>query len=133
MLSIRRHQSNTQVSSFCLNLRLNLSCHIQSILYIKFYIIYFISDLPKDSRIFDVDEVINLDPTKLKAEETGERIVHRIQEWLISETSARERAALPEEVTPHLLVGISKILLSFQRGTTCSPIPYRFTIPFHLF
>ena len=73
------------------------------------YAVYFVSDLPKDSKIFDVDEVINLDPTKLKVEETGERIVRKIQEWLISETSAGERAALPEDITQCLLVGISKI------------------------
>ena len=98
-----------------------------------FYTVYFIADLPKDSKIFDVDEVINLDPTKLKAEETGERIVHKIQEWLISEISAGERAALPEDVTQRLLVDVSRILLSFQRCTTYSPIPYQFIIPFHLF
>ena len=73
------------------------------------YIVYFILDLPKDSKIFNMDEIINLDPTKLKAEETGERIVRKIQEWLISETSAGERAALPEDVTQHLLIGVSVI------------------------
>ena len=89
------------------------------------YAVDFTSYLPKDSKIFDVDEVINLDPSKLKTEETGERIVRKIQEWLISETSAGERAALPEDVTQCLLIGVSKI--NIQQN------PFEFSKMYHLF
>ena len=79
-----------------------------------------------------MDKVIYLDPTKLKAEETGERIVRKIQEWLISETSAGERAALPEDVTQRLLISVTIIPSSLPQCIIFSPIPRQFIIPFHL-
>ena len=80
-----------------------------------------------------MDEVISLDPTKLKAEERGERIVCKIQEWLISETTAGERAALPEDVTQHLPVSVSMIFLNVQNCTIHSLSLCQFVIPSHLF
>ena len=72
-------------------------------------ILLFISDLASDSKTLDVNEVINLDPSKIKIEETGERIVCKIQDWLLKEASSKEIASLPEDTTQRLLVGVSFI------------------------
>ena len=107
MLFTKKRQNSMQVRLFFFII--NIVCIRFTIVNALSHIVYFISDLPKDSKIFDMDKVINFDLTKLKAEETGERIVRKIQEWLISETSAGERAALPEDITQHLLIGVSVI------------------------
>ena len=66
----------------------------------------FVSDLAKDSKVLDVNEVINLDPSEIKVEETSECIVHKIQDWLLKEASSKEVAGLPEDTTQRLLVGV---------------------------
>ena len=50
--------------------------------------VYFFTDLPGDSLVFDLDAIINLDTTKLQTEATGERIVREIQEWLLTKVSS---------------------------------------------
>ena len=57
--------------------------------------------------MFDVDEALNLDTSKLETEVTGERIVKEIQEWLLSQKKSGGTAVLPEDKTQHLLVGVS--------------------------
>ena len=57
--------------------------------------------------MLDINEVINLDASKLKVEETGERIVRKIQDWLATEFSSKHVASLPEDTTRRLLVGVS--------------------------
>ena len=66
----------------------------------------FISDLTKDSKVLDMNEVINLDPSEIKVEETSERIVHKIQDWLLKEVSLKEVAGLAEDTTQCLLVSV---------------------------
>ena len=63
-------------------------------------------DLAKDDKIFDVNEVINLDTSKLQVEATGARIVQQIQEWLLTKVSSDEVATLPEDMTQRMLVGV---------------------------
>ena len=76
------------------------------------YKILYVSDLALDSKTFDVNEVINLDPSKIKVKETSERIVRKIQDWLLKEASSKEIAGLPEDTTQRLLVGVSFIYFS---------------------
>ena len=47
-----------------------------------------------------------MDPSKMKIEETGERVVRKIQEWLLTETASSGRASLPEDTMQRLLVGV---------------------------
>ena len=49
--------------------------------------------------MLDINEVINLDASKLKVEETGEHIVRKIQDWLATESSSKQVASLPEDTT----------------------------------
>ena len=66
----------------------------------------FISDLTKDSKVLDVNEVMNLDPSEIKVKETSEQIVHKIQDWLLKEASLKEVAGLAEDTTQCLLVSV---------------------------
>ena len=68
-------------------------------------------DLAKDSKMLDINEIINLDTSKLKVEETSECIVRKIQDWLATESHSQQVASLPEDTTQHLLVGVSMIYL----------------------
>ena len=58
-------------------------------------------------KVFDVDEALNLDTSKLETEVTGERIVKEIQEWLLLQKKSWGTAVLPEDKTQRLLVGVS--------------------------
>ena len=71
-----------------------------------------ISEIPKGDKVFDVEEAINLDASKLETETTGERIVKQIQEWLLTKVSSSETAVLPEDKMQKLLVGVSHIQLT---------------------
>ena len=71
-----------------------------------------ISEIPKGDKVFDVEEAINLDTSKLETETTGERIVKQIQEWLLTKVSSSETAVLPEDKMQKLLVGVSHIQLT---------------------
>ena len=68
-------------------------------------------DLAKDSKTLDINEIINLDTSKLKVEETSEHIVRKIQDWLATESHSQQVASLPEDTTQCLLVGVSMIYL----------------------
>ena len=57
--------------------------------------------------MFDVDEALNLDTSKLETEVTGEWIVKEIQEWLLSQKKSGGTAVLPEDKTQRLLIGVS--------------------------
>ena len=66
--------------------------------------------MAKDSKTLDINEVINLDASKLKVEETGECIMRKIQDWLATESSSKQVASLSKDTTQCLLVGVSIIL-----------------------
>ena len=53
-----------------------------------------------------MDDIINLDTTKLQTEATGQKIVKDIQEWLLTRSSSQETAVLPDDKVQRLLVGV---------------------------
>ena len=58
-----------------------------------------------------MDELINLNTTKLQIGATGEWIVKKIQEWLLTRVSSQETAVLPEDKVQRLLVGVSMSII----------------------
>ena len=48
-----------------------------------------------------------MDPLKMKVEETGERVIRKIQEWLLTESDSTGRGSLPKDTMQRLLVGVS--------------------------
>ena len=71
----------------------------------------FIIEIPADDKVFDLDEAINLDTSKIQTETTGEKIVKQIQEWLLTKADSSETAVLPEDKMQKLLVGVRLPLL----------------------
>ena len=71
---------------------------------------YFV-EIPADDKIFDLDEAINLDTSKIQTETTGEKIVKQIQEWLLTKVNSSETAVLPEDKMQKLLVGVSSSII----------------------
>ena len=58
----------------------------------------------------------DLDMGKLqKVEESGERCMRRIQEFIINELSSSEAAVLPEDKLQRLVVRVHGIFTNFQR------------------
>ena len=71
-------------------------------------IIFFISDLPSSTLLVDLSKMADLDMKKLpKVEESGERCIRRIQEFIINELSSDQAAVLPEDKLQRLVVGVS--------------------------
>ena len=66
--------------------------------------------------------MINLDPSKIKVEETAECIVRKIQDWLLKEVSSKEITGLPEDTTQWLLVGISFIDFNYLDQFSNNPL-----------
>ena len=50
--------------------------------------------------------MINLDTAELKTEETGQKIIQKLQEWLLQKSSGDMVAILPEDKIQRLLVGV---------------------------
>ena len=74
-------------------------------------LILIILDLPEDAHALEVDKIINLDTSQLKTEETGEKIVTKLQQWLLTKTEPDQRTVLPEDKIQRLLVGVSRVIL----------------------
>ena len=56
----------------------------------------------------DLSKLADLDMSKLpKTEESGDRCIRRIQEFLINEMSSAECGVLPEDKLQRLMVGVS--------------------------
>ena len=83
---------------------------------INITILFDISDLAEDAPVLELDEIINLDTTKLQTETTGEKIVAEIQAWLLTKASSQETAVLPEDKLQRLLVGVSVIPTDNKHG-----------------
>ena len=81
-------------------------------------------DLAKDDKVFDVNEVINLDTLKLQVEATGAQIVQQIQEWLLTKVSSSKVATLPEDMTQRMLVGVCSLLSTETRHNHCPISPF---------
>ena len=61
--------------------------------------------------MFDVNEMINLDTSKIETETTCEPIVKQIQEWLLTKVGSSETAVWPKNKMQKLLVGVSILKL----------------------
>ena len=55
------------------------------------------TDLPEDAKVLNLDKMINLDTSKLKTEDTGEKIIQKLQEYLLEKSSGDMSAILPED------------------------------------
>ena len=95
-----------QVFSFC-----QLYSKILHYLLLNFTILIqylSITDLPPDTKLTDLSKLADLDMKKLPhPEESGDRCIHRIQEFLINEMSSTECGVLPEDKLQRLVVGVS--------------------------
>ena len=57
-----------------------------------------IINLPPDTKLTDLSKLADLDMTKLPhPEESGDRCIRRIQEFLVNEMSSAECGVLPED------------------------------------
>ena len=62
--------------------------------------------------LINLSKMADLDMGKLpKVEESGERCMRRIQEFIINELSSSEAAVLPEDKLQRLVVGVSGFFL----------------------
>ena len=105
---------NMQVFSFC-----QLYSNILHYLFLDFTILnqyLSITDLPSDTKLTDLSKLADLDMNKLPhPEESSDRCIRRIQEFLINEMSSAECGVLPEDKLQRLVVGVST--LSFFQQT----------------
>ena len=76
---------------------------------------FFFSDLPPDTPMLDLSKIAGMDLSKLPGvEQSGERCIRNIQEWLLNEVSSSETAILPEDKLQRILVGVRKTLCLFS-------------------
>ena len=67
-----------------------------------------IIDLPPDTKLTNLSKLADLDMSKLPhPEESGDRCIRRIQEFLINEMSSAECGILLEDKLQQLMVGVS--------------------------
>ena len=67
------------------------------------------SDLPPDTPMLDLSKIAGMDLSKLPGvEQSGERCIRNIQEWLLHEVSSSETAVLPEDKLQRILVGVCR-------------------------
>ena len=63
--------------------------------------------------MLDLSKIAGMDLAKLPGvEQSGERCIRNIQEWLLHEVSSEETAILPEDKLQHIMVGVC-IFISF--------------------
>ena len=75
---------------------------------------YFFLDLPASTPLIDLSKMADLDMGKLlKVEESGERCVRRIQEFIINELSNSKAGVLPEDKLQRLVVTVCSSLQTF--------------------
>ena len=68
---------------------------------------FLLLDLPASTPLVDLSKMAALDMGKLpKVEESGERCIRRIQEFIINELSSSEAAVLLEDKLQRLVVGV---------------------------
>ena len=71
-------------------------------------------DLPASTPLIDLSKMADLDMEKLpKVEESGERCVRRIQEFIINELSSSKTVVLPEDKLQQLVVGVCNFSQTF--------------------
>ena len=65
------------------------------------------TDLPEDTPVVNLHHMADIDAKKLpKMEESVDRCIHNIQEWMLHECSGAECAVLPEDKLQRILVGV---------------------------
>ena len=63
--------------------------------------------------MLDLSKIAGMDLSKLPGvEQSGERCIRNIQEWLLNEVSSSETAILPEDKLQRILVGYTKVLVN---------------------
>ena len=63
--------------------------------------------MPPDTPMLDLSKIAGMDLSKLPGvEQSGERCIRNIQEWLLHEVSSSETAILPEDKLQRILVGV---------------------------
>ena len=68
----------------------------------------FLSELPSDTPLLDLDKAAGIDLSSLsRPEKKGEEIIKEITEWLLTETSSSESAIFSQDKIQRLLVGVS--------------------------
>ena len=87
-------------------------------------------DLPASTPLVDLSKMATLDMGKLpKVEESGERCIRRIQEFIINELSSSEAAVLPEDKLQRLVVGVCKFLQLSNDSSLFLSVFYESTNP----
>ena len=67
----------------------------------------FFLDLPADTPMLDLSKIAGMDLEKLPGvEQSGERCIRNIQEWLLHEVSSDEAAVLPGDKLQRIMVGV---------------------------
>ena len=80
-----------------------------------------IADLPPETKLTDLSKLVDLDMKKLPhPEESGDRCICHIQEFLINEMSSAECGVLPEDKLQRLVVGVSTLCFFQQLFTNSS-------------
>ena len=84
-------------------------------LFILLNINFFFFDLPPDTPMLDLSKIAGMDLSKLPGvEQSGERCIRNIQEWLLHEVSSSETTILPEDKLQRILVGVHKIFFYYK-------------------
>ena len=82
---------------------------------------YIFLDLPADTPLTDLSKLADLDMKKLPdPEESGDRCIRKIQEFLIHEMSHTECGVLSEDKLQRLLVGVSTFYFPTDLATNSS-------------
>ena len=72
-------------------------------------------DLPPDTPMLDLSKIAGMDLAKLPGvEQSGERCIRNIQEWLLHEVSSEETAVLPEDKLQRIMVGVCIFLFKCE-------------------
>ena len=59
--------------------------------------------------MLDLSKIAGMDLSKLPGvEQSGERCIRNIQEWLLHEVSSSQTVVLPEDKLQHILVGVCR-------------------------
>ena len=65
------------------------------------------TDLPSDTPMLDLSKITGMDLVNLPGvEQSGERCIRNIQEWLLHEVSSDETAILPDDKLQRIMVGV---------------------------
>ena len=88
--------------------------------------------------MLDLSKIAGMDLAKLPGvEQSGERCIRNIQEWLLHEVSSEEAAVLPEDKLQRIMVGVcifissSLLRCKLEFATFYSSISYKLGFVFY--